>query len=476
MSPPRMWQSDEDPKVASIRRCIDQIDDAFLDRYGAHAVGIGRRRKGKNGTRLEPCLILYVEKGRKGHHAANGVKALPNPYLFDDPVTGKQVKIPTDVVEATLARMTGGSPSPAVPKHPVPGGVSFTVEGSSDRPANSATLGGWAWDMEDQSLVLLSNMHVLGSERGPVIFHPSVLQDPQRIPFGRVKRGTMELNGKQEVDCAIGDVDEPERAEFNVVKIGPAIMTIGLPRREAEVEKTGMATGHTRGTIDNIDWRGRVEDLAHNIRTFSNCTLIEPIGDKKWADTGDSGSLVFERHAGKIKTVVGLHFGSTEIGDTMLGVACRIDKVFDALNLETLPRGLLANLAASLDTGAGGAGTAFDVVLAFEDSCRQSKSGRRLITILDRHRAEIVTLLARSATLRTAGADVLRPLFQGAQGLGQALTRTVDAATVTALSRFVDTLEQLAGEKLRADIPKLRALVEKARGKSLREFLGPAQT
>lgn len=477
-------EDDEDADAAPIRKYIERVvDEAFLDQYGAHAVGVGRRRAGTDGARYELCLVLYVEPGRK-RLAPGNEGDIDKPITWTDPDTGQQVLIPTDVVEATVARMNAGPPVDIV-RNPVPGGVSCSVKPTDKRPGNMATLGGWAWDLDDHSIVLLSNLHALGDDPETVICHPAGLFSLGKRPprLGQVKRGTRSVNGRNEVDCAIGSIDEPERATFEVLNIGPAIMSIRRARRDLKVEKMGVTTQHTRGTIDELVWSGKVKDLAENIHFFSNCFTIEPEGKEVWADDGDSGSLVFDAtdppvDGTGIKPVVGLHFGSKRIGGRSLGIACRIERVFEALHLQTLPSGLFSSVAGDLHETIGTGGLSADhevhravlaadtlpngaessspisgapdeqraqvaeTMLDFCDLCEESETGRSLLAVVDGHRVELVTLLISDAELRSAAVDVLRPIFSGATDLDGVLDRSVSGATGKAISRFADALRK----------------------------------
>jgi len=441
---------DENPNVAPLRKYLEEVvDQTFLERYGAHAAGIGVRRKGA-GKDDPPqlCLVLYVEKKRGVPDKAHDI---PNPIHFTDPVTRKSVDIPTDVVESPIAEMDGGGPAPNSPHFMVPGGVSCFVDKNGTIPANTFTLGGWVWDSQDQTVVLLSNVHALGDNASTAIFHPRVLEAPPGHPparLGQVKRGSTFVPGNNHVDCAIGGIDALERAVFEVREIGPAVMATRSPRPDDTVEKMGIGTGHTHGRIDNPRWKGKIKDLTGQVHFFTECISIESTNEKKWCDNGDSGSLIFADTAladgSGIKPVIALHFG--HLDTTMagrIGVACRIQKVFEALTLTTLPTGVFASLVDELHSLTRLTPT----ILDFRDALRDSEIGAPILDVLDKHRAEVVVLLIRDRGLKSAAVNLLRVLFDGTENLQDVLGRSVSGA-VFAARKFAQVLRPLSENAL----------------------------
>ena len=65
---------------------------------------------------------------------------------------GKELRLPTDVIETPRP---APEQDPETRIRPVPGGVSFGINGST------GTLGGWVWDTTDDTIVALTNNHVL---------------------------------------------------------------------------------------------------------------------------------------------------------------------------------------------------------------------------------------------------------------------------------------------------------------------------
>ena len=492
---------DEDPTIAVIRRFMKgHVDQAFLKQYGAHSAGIGQRRS-RTSPRGELCLVLYVLPGMK--RSPPGSKGdIENPIRWTDPATGQSVAIPTDIVEAKMARMdarhgripatkaagrikgAGRIPATKGAAEGVPGGASCVIKLKRQYGLDS-TLGGWVWDCRDNTLVLLSNHHCLTNDNAAVVLHPagqevtSSGKAPKRL--GKVKRGALVFDGRVSIDGAIGSIDHPSRAELSVKEIGPAVMAIGPARPGLYVEKVGMKTNHTFGIIDYVNWCGNLDDGAGNPVWFTDCIAIASTLDSPWSDVGDSGSLVFSRtplpNGSGIKPVVALHCGSTPEGDGFrLGIACRIDWVFEALELATLPSGLFSSLLNALQAGdesqvtigedgssAGPNGTLVglralnevpttaaasrgtiteETIFALRERLRGTELGLSLLEIVDRHRAELVSLLIKDLKLRAAAVDVLRPMFGGAGPLSDVLDRPVAAEVDRATRRLADLIRK----------------------------------
>lgn len=95
---------DDGREHAWLRELKDAQGAALRERYGAHALGIGRKRVGGRPTdRL--ALIFYVEKKRPPGGREGGIEAIPPTITFTPPGAAHPVELLTDVREAAPATL-----------------------------------------------------------------------------------------------------------------------------------------------------------------------------------------------------------------------------------------------------------------------------------------------------------------------------------------------------------------------------------
>lgn len=466
-----------------------------LARYGAHSIGIGRKESG--GSRSDTlALRFYVDRKERLDRLSG--RAVPESVSFFSRQEGKQVKLATDVIE-TPRPVPEQDPETRI--RPVPGGVSFGRSGST------GTLGGWAWDTTDDTLVALTNNHVLLNTIGADTLQQGTA-DGGSLPadkIGDVKRSIARIApGTNLVDAAISDVDDAEDVDSVVLEIGPAVYARVTGTLDMEVEKFGQTTRHTFGEITDAD----LETTSSDGFAFDQQLFIGPIDPSDdWSAGGDSGSLVFrqEPSSGEIKPAVGLHWG----GSGANGVACRLENVFSALDLTTICAGLFAALIDGLsETEAEGeaepaterrirtlsalaplvpsrplawtprarrrasawranAGLGRDV----QKRLRASKSGRALTDLVDEHRVQLVHLLLRNGDVRRATVATLRPLVAGATTSTDVLTRTLTAKDLRRLDRLAAEVARHGDERLSKSLAPLQRMTRKAEGRTPAEVL-----
>jgi hypothetical protein len=474
-----------------------------LASMGAHAVGIGRKESG--GAAGETLSLRFYVSKKRPLHQLTSQETVPKRLPFFSRREGKELRITTDVVESSPAQLEQEALVPDQRVRPVPGGVNVGI------PGTSGTLGGWVWDLLDDSIVFLSNEHVLGTTPGVEVLqqsgaHGGAAPDSR---IGQVKRGIARSDTEpNRIDCAIGDPDAASLWDLDVVDVGPAVFATRAADLDLAVEKYGQKTRFTTGRITDSDWSGQVGS-----RSFEDCFRVDPeapSGD--WSGSGDSGSLVFSRDPidpeSEIKPAVGLHFA----GAGSYGIACRIENVFTALDLTTLSAGAFSAfvealfeaesagevspetegelrtvsalaarrppLAAPLPfarlerrharSGTFFAGIASDLRRRFE----AGGEGRRLTAFYDRNQAELLGLISRQGDVRRSVAAAFRPLVAGATTTTDVLERILTDLDLAAFDRLGRELERLGSERLKAAIAPLRALRRKAAGKSLAEILG----
>ncbi len=325
-------------KEEEILRAI--IVRAFSDRahtrYGAHSIGIGMKRvKGKFTDKL--ALIFMVPcKLKKAELPAE--RRVPSEMRFVHPGTGEEVTVTTDVVAFPPPELA--ALPPGATHRPVPGGVRIS------RPSNgeAGTLGGWVWDKRDDSIVFLSNQHVIGDVPGDPIQQGSIgtLPPGEALRIGAVKRaaGLKPVSGSPPypesqcnyVDAAIGSADDSDDISLTVLEVGPAVFETKHATLFQNVEQFGQITGYAQGNVTMYTLPPPALYVP-GVGTCGFCDVfkIEPVEDNGvWASKGDSGALVFERDPSlTIKPCVGLTFafgGSATAGNNY-GIECRIESV-----------------------------------------------------------------------------------------------------------------------------------------------------
>lgn len=466
-------------------------------RRGAHAMGIGRKLvDGKKTDTL--ALRVYVARKRP-RAQLEADELVPSSMRFLSRRAERESTLVTDVIETPQARP---EIDPETRIRPVPGGVSGGISGST------GTIGGWVWDETDDTIVLLTNNHVLLNFVGADILQPGTA-DGGSLPgdkIGDVKRTIPRSRATvNTVDCAIGDVDSSDLHDLSVAEIGPAVYAIAAVVLDLAVEKYGQTTQHTFGEITDADWEGSTSDGF----SFDDCYRVDvaaPSSD--WSAGGDSGSLVFSQtpiaSGSTIKPVVGLHFA----GADTYGIGCKIQNVFAQLDLTTLCAGAFgafldslfatetegeadpeaerrlrtvsraAAKRAPLPFAAGErmrfrglhTGLARDV----ETRLAAAKGGRLVTSLVDTHRAELLTLLTRDGDLRRATVAALQPLLAGATTTTDFLERSFTAADLERLDRLARELLRSGSPKLQRAVKPLLGLRRQAEGRTVADVAGIA--
>jgi hypothetical protein len=495
----------KDPAYALLKEYKKSVmPTATQETVGAHGVGIGWKLvNGKPTNQL--ALRIYVSK-KLPMPAVPVSERVPEEIRFFSRGANKEKTIVTDVIESPPPVF---EQDPTEEHRPAPGGVS--VDGIS---GTAGTLGGWVWDTTDDTIVSLSNHHVYGHVAGVDVIQPGPF-DGGSTPankIGDVKRGIQRLGGGDinTVDCAIADADSNDLYDLSVLEIGPAVYAIDVPVMDMLVEKFGRTTQHTFGEITDADLETTVSGLS-----FDDCCRIDivpPTAD--WSAGGDSGSLVFSQTpiAGDsgIKPVVALHFAGPQGGT--FGIVCKIQNVFNRLQLTTLCNGAFeAFLDALFETESlGGVTEASEARLRrlatlaargpvlsapppFERRARlaagaerlprglardvqkrllTTKSGRLITDFVDTHRGELVTLLAKDGDVRRATVAAFKPLLAGATTTTEVLQRVFTKEDLARLDRLVSEVSRKAGSKLKRALRPLSALRATAERKSMAKVLG----
>jgi hypothetical protein len=476
-----------------------QVTPESMARYAAHSVGIGRKEV--NGKRTGTLALLFYV-ARKEAVARLSAEAIPESVGYFSRKEQREFRLPTDVIETP---QPSPEQDPETRIRPVPGGVSFGINGST------GTLGGWVWDTTDDTIVCVSNNHVLLNTIGADTLQQGTA-DGGSLPadkIGDVKRSIARVApGTNLVDCAIADVDDANNVDSRVLEIGSAVYAIETPVLDMLVEKFGQTTHHTFGEITDVD----LETTSTEGFSFDQQLRIVPVDPSAdWSAGGDSGSLVFSQTpaSGNIKPAVGLHWGGSGVN----GVACNIQNVFSALNLTTICAGLFAAfldalfeseeegeieaetegrlrdiaalapvvrarpgapLPVTARARATAAGKPFHAGISLEIQAllQTSRRGRLVTNLVDAHRAELAELLLKDGDVRRATVATLRPLVAGATTSTEVLERALMPEDLKRLTALADEVARRGSPEIKKSLGPVRRLASSGEGKTPAQILG----
>ena len=339
---------------------------------------------------------------------------------------------------------------------------------------SAGTLGGWACDNTDDTIVLLSNNHVISNlDTLPAlrrIVQPGRL-DGGVLPgdvIGALKRhnpvntvanpppaGTVIPTSV--VDAAIGAIDGGIDIDHDVIDIGPAIYELRAPALNMNVQKRGRTTRLTTngritsvGMTFNCTYRNRTR-----ISSIQNAFRITSTDGNVFSSPGDSGSLIFDQAAGQLSNtlpVVGLLYaGGTFNNGTPFTDANDINAVFGALNLETactcVARAIIRAILESLSREGPWRPPFPESELRRSERdfrrfrsrvLERSKYGKVLDELIAENAARGGKILAEDDEAFAAAVRALRPLGEYEVSYYELLEKPIDAKTVESLTELVD--------------------------------------
>lgn len=480
-----------------------QMEFASLEPLGAHSTGIGRKIvNGKSTDTL--ALRVYVSKKLPKKHLSPAAM-VPKKIRHFSRISAKNIELETDVIEVPPAQFEAIDPTDRF--RPAQGGVSLGIPS-----VTAGTLGGWVWDMTDDTIVMLSNDHVIGDSAGVSIMQPGVA-DGGSLPTDRIgetkRRIVRSATVPNDVDCAIGNPDDSAVYDLRVEEIGPAVYATDFAALDMLVEKFGRTTKHTFGEVQDVDWSGTVSG-----RPFEDCMFVDIVAPSTdWSAGGDSGSLVFSQQTieedSDIKPAVGLHFAGPQFGT--YGLACKVQNVFTRLNLTNLCSGAFAAFIEALfETEEEGAlslesetrlrtlsalatGSALNIkpfmtvardnqlatarrfhsgiARDVQTRLRESKRGRLITQFVDRNRAALLNALTQDRDIQRATIKALRPLVAGATITTDVLNRAITEEDLERLQTLAKEIVRKGDRKMKAAVKPLQALSSRASGKSLAKIL-----
>jgi hypothetical protein len=463
--------------------------DSLLALPNVLGVGTGfRERKGK--VTNEIAVHIFVAKKLPVDRLASW-ETVPRkiPGARGEPVA-------TDVVQLDLPY----AQQDRTRYRPVPGGCSIGPEASN----SAGTLGGWACDHTDDTIVLLSNNHVISNlDTMPVLrrivqpgrFDGGVL--PGDV-IGQLKRhiavttvanvAGAPVPAVSAVDAAIGTITV-DRTD-NVLQIGPAIYEIQAPVVGMNVQKRGRTTRlTTNGSIfsinitTNITYRNRTR-----LGRVGNAFVIRSTDGNLFSNAGDSGSLIFNQQAGELEgtfPVVGLLFGGATFNDgTPATIANDINAVFGALNLETVcncvARALIEAVFGSSQVMEAG-GSAARPLVRKERQLRQFRTkvlratafGKAVDKLLTTRTAQLAQVIVEDEDAFGLAVKMLEPWIRHRTNY-EVLEAKIDAQTVENFGRFADRAGKV-NRNLRNELLMVKYAMTAVEGKKVRSVLRSAK-
>lgn len=327
---------------------------------GAHVASLLGKRN-VVGVGLGYKISQGVSTGELGLVVSVARKETPSALAAKDIVPQALDGVKTDVVETGVLRAFERRPEPAEGLGPrdrwrpvVPPGVTI-----GHYRITAGTFGCLVRRGEER--FILSNNHVLADinagQQGDAILQPgpsdggtaddriATLADYIPLDFGTAPaecpiaefsaqllnfvagafgsshqlQATKQTEGVNRVDAALARPLSSDLVSNEILYIG-APTGVGTATLGTEVQKTGRTTGHTQGTITQIDATMRI-DYGGRSALFTGQLVAGAM-----SQPGDSGSAVLDMD----KRVVGLLFA----GSNVATIINPIDEVFAALNVE----------------------------------------------------------------------------------------------------------------------------------------------
>lgn len=409
--------------------------------------------------------------------------------------------VQTDVIETTVP----AAQQDTTRYRPVEAGSSIGPEAS----VSAGTLGGWACDNTDDTIVVLSNNHVLSNlDTLPVlrrIVQPGRL-DGGVLPgdvIGALKRhnpvntvanpppaGTVIPTSV--VDAAIGSIDGGIDIDHDVVDIGPAIYELRAPALNMNVEKRGRTTRLTTngritsvGMTFNCTYRNQTR-----ISSIQNAFRITSTDGNVFSSPGDSGSLIFDQAAGQLSNtlpVVGLLYaGGTFNNGTPFTDANDINAVFGALNLSTactcVARAIIRAILESLSREGPWRPPFLESELRRSERdfrrfrsrvLEQSKYGKVLSELIAENAARGGKILAEDDEAFASAVRALRPLGEYEVSYYELLEKPIDAKTIENLTELVGHVAR-SDRELGAQLKRVVGTLRQLEGSTLGHVLDVA--
>ncbi|MGH7483213.1 MAG: trypsin-like peptidase domain-containing protein [Longimicrobiales bacterium] len=327
-------------QLQEVREALAEARRELLSKPNVVAVGVGRKiTAGRTTAELALVASVVAKQPETRLAAADRVPARVSGLPTDVVVTG-----PIFALQSRTDRV-----------RPAPGGVSI-----GHFAITAGTLG--CLVRKDGELRILSNNHVLANsndaEPGDPIIQPGAADggsDPaDRIgrlsefvpiefdelgsdcPVGNAVAGTLNtmasavgsdtrlrpvrpVQTENLVDCALAEPLDPADVIPEILEIG-TVAGLAEGTLDLAIQKSGRTTGHTTGTIQQVDVTVRVSYGVGRSATF-----VDQLMAGAMSQGGDSGSVVLDMD----NNLVGLLFA----GSTNSTIINRIQNVFQLLDV-----------------------------------------------------------------------------------------------------------------------------------------------
>jgi hypothetical protein len=292
---------------------------------------------------VPPTMALGVTRKGKGDYAL--AVRVQKRGLENSPQIGTIKKLAKGEVDVRYIGQVTKLPTTTIPAQqkltrPLKIGISV-----GHFKITAGTLGGFVRGLNDGTVMIVSNNHVLANEnrakRGDAILQPGPY-DQGRNPADRVATLTrfvrLKRAGANAVDAAVATIDSGIKSNAGTLTgLGGRLTGVGDPILDEAVPvgKVGRTTGTTKGRVVTFELDNLYVNYDIGTLRFDNQIEVEGEGDEPFSRGGDSGSLIVD---GNRRAVALLFAGSDHGGSNNKGLtyANPIDAVLRALKVELL--------------------------------------------------------------------------------------------------------------------------------------------
>ena len=478
-------------KEDAFRTALQQVTLANgFRQYNCHTIGFGPKQV--NGKHTDALALQFFVACKLPLQSVPTPSRIPREVRVTISDSETDTIVPTDVIELPAPEVHALLPGAV--HRPVPGGVRIWSSANS----GAGTLGGWVWDNTDESIVFLGNQHVLSNVVGSAIHQPNS-NAANRI--GQVKRfAATPFEGSESdltpadcnfADAAIASVDDTDDVSLTVLEQGPAVFQIAEPSLFMAVQKYGQLSQLTEGSVTTTLDSNTVAEFPDGQGNFVLCDnfIVRPIEpDTAFSEKGDSGSLVFQRSTPSVPVdglpAVGLLWGGGGSAgmQNQFSICSKIGRVFSELDIDVLcAGGFEAFIDAIFDDQPGDTVRArvaslfkptrispkrfsHGLARSVQARLKRTKRGKVLVDMLQKHRAEALTLLIRSGDVRRSAIHALTPILRGTVTLDQLFATKLSKDDCKRIKLFVNAVRNHGSKALRAETKTLRKLLKDAEG------------